>query len=276
MEFALLSALSWVGFDYTRKRLSAHFSAPLMSVIFSAIVLPVYLVYWLVVSRELPLPSYYVPATLSGLLAGVGSVCFIRALALGKVAVMLPMLCLTPVISGAAAWLWFGEALSQLELIAISILVVASFLLQGGRFTIQEPGSAYIVITSICWGLCIVFDKQALMYSPVDFHILYVTFIVLALNATLYRPVIVFKEIKRYSSVWIAAALCFSLAVTFQFIALESIQPGMLEALKRAIGIIGAGLIGVYLFKEKLTPTQWCCVGVILCTSAISSIQLTV
>lgn len=272
MEFAILSAFCWVGFDYTRKRLSAHFSAPMMSVVFSALVLPAYFIYWVVVSREFPQINYFAPATLSGVLAGIGSVCFIRALAVGKVALMLPMLCLTPVISGAVAWLYLGEALKHVELIAVTVLVIASFILQGGRFAIREPGAGYIVVTSFCWGLCIVFDKQALLHSDVDFHILYVTFIVLVLNFVLYRPALNLKDIRRFMPTWVAAAVCFSMAVTFQFIALQNIQPGILEALKRAIGIIGAGLIGVYLFKEKLTPTQWICVGVILLTSVIFSL----
>ncbi|MBQ4835053.1 EamA family transporter [Pseudoalteromonas luteoviolacea] len=271
MEFALLSALCWVGFDYARKRLSAFFSAPAMSVVFSATVLPVYVVYWLSFSRTLPQFDYFYPATISGVLAGVGSVCFIRALALGKVAVMLPMLCLTPVIAGSAAWVWMGEALSLTETVAVAVLVLASFILQGGRLSVQEPGAGYILVTSFCWGLCIVFDKQALQHSPVDFHILYVTFIVLVLNSILFRPSLSLDKLSKHKAMWVLAALCFSLAVTLQFIALQSIQPGILEALKRAIGIIGAGLIGVYVFKEKLTPTQWTCVGVILCTSALFS-----
>ncbi|AOT10529.1 SMR family transporter [Pseudoalteromonas luteoviolacea] len=272
MEFAIFSAFCWVGFDYTRKRLSAHFSAPIMSVVFSAIVLPAYFFYWVFVSGEFPQSNYFFPATLSGVLAGVGSVCFIRALAVGKVALMLPMLCLTPVISGSVAWLYLGEALREVELIAVTVLVIASFVLQGGRFSIREPGAGYIVVTSFCWGLCIVLDKQALQHSRVDFHVLYVTFIVLVLNSLLYRPSLNLKDIRQHLPIWIAASVCFSMAVTFQFIALQSIQPGILEALKRAIGIIGAGLIGVYLFKEKLTPTQWACVGVILITSVIFSV----
>ncbi|MCF2856056.1 EamA family transporter [Pseudoalteromonas sp. SMS1] len=272
MVYALLSALFWVGFDYTRKRLSADFSAPLMSVVFSALVLPCYMIYWFYADKTIPDSYYFFPATVSGLLAGIGSVCFIRALAVGKVAVMLPMLCLTPVISGIFAWFWLGESLSMIEVGAIAILVSASFILQGGRFTFLEQGSTYIFITAICWGCCIVFDKQALQASSIEFHIMYITFVVLAFNGLLFRPKLDLMKAMKFTRFWIGAAVCFSLAVTFQFVALLEVQPGILEALKRAIGIIGAGLIGVYIFREKLTPTQWTCVGVILITSVIFSI----
>ncbi|MBQ4810706.1 hypothetical protein A7985_09685 [Pseudoalteromonas luteoviolacea] len=271
MEFALVSALFWVGFDYTRKRLAAFFSAPLMSVVFSALVLPCYFIYWLFEDRSIPTIQYFYPATISGLLAGIGSVSFIRALAIGKVAVMLPMLCLTPVISGVFAWFWLGESLGGLELLAIAILVSASFILQGGKLTFLEPGSGYILLTAICWGCCIVFDKQALKLSSIEFHIVYITLVVLVFNGLLFRPKLCLAKITQYMWLWLSAAACFSLAVTFQFIALLEIQPGILEALKRAIGIIGAGLIGVYLFQEKLTPTQWSCIGVILVTSVLFS-----
>ncbi|KZN39098.1 EamA family transporter [Pseudoalteromonas luteoviolacea] len=272
MGFALLSALFWVGFDYTRKRLATHFSAPLMSVVFSSLVLPCYAIYWVYADRSIPNFQYFYPATVSGLLAGIGSVSFIRALAVGKVAIMLPMLCLTPVISGLFAWVWLGEALSLVEVGAIAILVSASFVLQGGRLTFLEPGSGYISLTAICWGCCIVFDKQALQESSIEFHVMYITFVVLVFNGLLFRPKLDFSKAMKFTGLWVGAAACFSLAVTFQFVALLDIQPGILEALKRAIGIIGAGLIGVYVFREKLTPTQWSCIGVILITSVIFSV----
>ncbi|KZN38612.1 hypothetical protein N480_13235 [Pseudoalteromonas luteoviolacea S2607] len=272
MEFALVSALFWVGFDYTRKRLAAFFSAPLMSVVFSVLVLPCYLVYWFYADKSVPAVQYFYPATISGLLAGIGSVSFIRALAVGKVAVMLPMLSLTPVISGVFAWIWLGESLSLIEVSAIAVLVSASFILQGGKLTFIEPGSGFILLTAMCWGCCIVFDKQALRHSSIEFHIAYITLVVLVFNGLLFRPKVELSKLLQYSGLWMSAAACFSFAVTLQFVALLEIQPGILEALKRAIGIIGAGLIGVYLFKEKLTPTQWSCIGVILVTSVIFSV----
>lgn len=56
MAIALFSALNWAVFDFLRKRLASYYSAAQMSVIFSLLVLPAYIGYWLVVDKQLQVP----------------------------------------------------------------------------------------------------------------------------------------------------------------------------------------------------------------------------
>ncbi|TMP31762.1 hypothetical protein CWB99_00450 [Pseudoalteromonas rubra] len=264
MLMALFSALCWACFDFLRKQLAQQFSAPLMSIMFSLLVLPGYLIYWAWLEAPLPDAAYFIPGTVSGLLAALGSVCFIRGLAVGKIAVMLPLLSITPVVSGAFAWAWLGEPLGEAELVALAAITLGSFILQGGRLSMAERGTGYMLVTALCWGMCIVFDKQALEFGSVSFHLIFLTLSVVLINSIVFRPELPIKSILSFKWQWGCAAFVFSFAVLGQLIALQQLQPGVMEAIKRAIGIISAAILGVYFYKETLKRHQWFSIFVIL------------
>jgi multidrug transporter EmrE-like cation transporter len=46
------------------------------------------------------------------------------------------------------------------------------------------------------------------------------------------------------------------LAVSGQWLAVTEIHPGIVETVKRGVGIIGAACWGVWLFGEKVKPWQ--------------------
>ncbi|WP_440056652.1 EamA family transporter (plasmid) [Pseudoalteromonas sp. T1lg65] len=271
MLLAFFSALCWAGFDYLRKRLTLHYDAALMSVLLSALVLPGYLIYWLYQGIYIPKVDYFLPASISGLLAAIGSVCFIKALSLGRIAVMLPVLSVTPAISGGFAWVWLGDSLTIVQLALLAGIVVASFFLLGGKVKLEEPGAKYILITVVSWGVCIVFDKQALKHSPVLFHAGYITLMVVIINFLLFRPKFSLSKLKPHLTLWFIASVAFASAVIFQLQALHEIQPGLVEGIKRAIGIVSACLVGFVLFSEYLTKLQLLMIGLILvCTLGLA------
>lgn len=273
MVIALFSALNWAVFDFLRKRLASHYSAAQMSVIFSLLVLPAYVGYWLIVDKQLPSSAYIAPAIASGILAAIGSVNFIQALALGRMAVILPLLSITPALAGVFAWLLLGEPLTTLQSILIAAIVFASFLLQGGRFSFQEPGAKQVAITAFCWGLCIVFDKQALQHSSLSFHAGFLTFMVFFVNLILLRPQFKNQNFRAHWLLWIISAVVFAAAVIFQMQALTEIQPGLVEGLKRAIGIVSASMFGMWFFKEAISTKEWLMISVILCCSAMLALN---
>ncbi|PCK32688.1 EamA family transporter [Pseudoalteromonas piscicida] len=273
MAIALFSALHWAVFDFLRKRLASYYSAAQMSVIFSLLVLPAYVGYWLVADKQLPNSDYLTPAIASGILAAIGSVNFIQALALGRMAVILPLLSVTPALAGVFAWLLLGEPLTVLQACLIAVIVAASFLLQGGRFSFQEPGAKQVAITSVCWGLCIVFDKQALQYSSLSFHAGFLTFMVFVVNFICLRPQFKRQNFKRHGWLWVLSSLVFAAAVISQMQALTEIQPGLVEGLKRAIGIVSASMLGMWFFKEAISRREWLMIMVILLSSAMLAIN---
>ncbi|MCF6434328.1 DMT family transporter [Pseudoalteromonas sp. MMG022] len=256
MLFAMLSALSWAGFDFCRKKLAAYYSAPLMSVVFSLSVLPVFLVLWLYAGAQLPTVEYFLPASVSGLLAAVASVSFIRALAIGKIAIVLSMLSFTPVCSALLAWLWLNEPLTTAQVLGIVGIVGGSFWLMGTRFKATESGIWHALLTSLCWGFSIVIDKYALQYGDKAFHATYITVIVLSATALVLGVRVKAADIQKHVGWWGLSALVFSSAVILQLVAIELMQPGIVEGLKRSVGITSAMLLGAWVFKEQLTIKQ--------------------
>lgn len=269
MAVALLSALHWAIFDFLRKRLASYYSAAQMSVMLSLLVLPVYLGYWCFVDKQLPDWKYLKPALISGVLAAIGSVSFIQALALGRMALILPLLSVTPAVAGIFAWILLGELLTLHQSLLLTVIVSASFILQGGKFIFQEPGAKQVTITSFCWGLCIVFDKQALQYSSLSFHATFITLMVLMVNFIFLRPRYSFHELTKHTGLWGLSTLVFAIAVIAQMQALSGLQPGMVEGLKRAIGIVSASLLGMWCFKEQLSIREWWMILVILIASVL-------
>ena len=273
MGVALLSALNWAAFDFFRKRLANHYSAAQMSVLFSVLVLPAYVVYWLTTNPSLPSQDYLIPALASGVLAAIGSVNFIQALALGRMAVVLPLLSITPALAGVFAWVLLSEPLTLLQWSLIGAIVVASFFLQGGRFSFHEPGAKQVAITSLCWGLCIVFDKQALQFSSLSFHAGFITFMVFFVNLVVLRPKLRGLQLRRHGLTWLVSAAVFAAAVILQMQALSTVQPGLVEGLKRAIGIVSASVLGVWCFKEAMRPREWQMISVILVCSVVLALS---
>ena len=68
----------------------------------------------------------------------------------------------------------------------------------------------------------------------------------------------------------IPALFVFVLAVVMQWMALEEIDAGIVETVKRSIGILGALIGGVLIFRERLKRSQilWCVV-ILLCIPVI-------
>jgi len=66
-------------------------------------------------------------------------------------------------------------------------------------------------------------------------------------------------SVPRYSGPWglmALALLVFVLAVSGQWLAVTEIHPGIVETVKRGVGIIGAACWGVWLFGENVKPWQ--------------------
>jgi len=68
----------------------------------------------------------------------------------------------------------------------------------------------------------------------------------------------------------VPALFVFVLAVVMQWMALEEIDTGIVETVKRSVGILGALIGGVLIFHERIRRSQiiWCVV-ILLCIPVI-------
>ena len=269
--FLLLASLAWVLFDFCRKRLVENNSPLLVSFVFSLFTLPVYLVFWLATdSSQLPqVMVYYVFASLSALLAALGAVAFISALGRGRFSILLPMLALTPLIAALLNAVVFSNILNWQAYTIIGICAYATYRLLGEGFAITEPGAGFMLLAAFSWAGCICLDQFVLSHASVSFHALWVNVImVLVLFCSLVtrrKRALLPKGRKIY---W-AIGLCgFAAAVLLQFSALRYLDASIVEAVKRAIGIVAAMIVGSVFLREKLKPYQYV-YGVIIIFSVL-------
>lgn len=282
MIYALLSALAWSVMDMLRKRL-ARYASPLTLAIWLALgVTPLYVLAWGMGDWGGPEPDYWLPGLLSVVAASLAAFCFMKALSVGRIATLIPVLSVTPVIASLLSWLLLADTLTLPELLAIAVIVVAVFLLNGGMKVITSPdhagpGFGLMLVVSACWGVVIVLDQWALRSAPLPFHGVVQSggmFLLLSCvawatsNKGELRLLPVFNG---HVGLLLLAIATFASAVSLQWLALETIHAGILETVKRGVGIIGAAVWGVWLFHERVTIWQLILMlVVILATSFLS------
>lgn len=262
LAYLFISSIAWTLFDLARKHL-AHNERPLaLTLAFNLGAFPLYLAAWYGSAEGWGAAEYWQPALVASILAAIAAVGFISALKLGDIARVVPVLALTPIISTLFAGFVLGESLTLIQWGAMLITVVAIAGAQGGIAYVRSKPFLLMLLVSICWGLGIVFDKLALQHAGPLFHGVIQTFnvaVVLILFAFMTRQSIAIK------GSWIRlipALLVFVIAVVMQWMSLEQVDAGIVETVKRSVGIIGALIGGVLIFRERLRVSQivWCVV----------------
>ncbi len=264
--YLLLSAFCWAAFDYIRKTLTKSLSPAQLTVLFTLVALPLYILYWVVEGSAVPVwRDYLVPATISGGLAALGSVQYLNALQRGDISKVIPILCVTPVISGIAGWLVLNDALTWLNWCMVVCIAVGCALMGTNSLNLRTSGFIPACITALSWGLCIVFDKVALQYAAISFHLVFLSVCILALNWFFLRPKLTIVQSGKLSQVLFGAGI-FVGAIVFQLNALQEIHPGIVEATKRGLGVVSALGVGYWLLSEHITRKQlFLCFALVVC-----------
>jgi len=280
MFFALISAVAWSLFDLARKHLTASVSPLVLSLWLAGCVAPVYLLVWLFSDAAFPAAGYWLPGCVSLVAAAIASFSFIKALASGSMARLIPVLSLTPVFASLFSWLLLNEHINAGQGAAIACIVVAIFLLQGGWKLLSDPshagaGFGLMLLVSLCWGIGAVFDKWALKSAPISFHGIFQS----GGTALLTYCAYLFFEVRtgkagavprftgRYRELVMAVSV-FAIAVSCQWMAITGIHPGIVETIKRGTGILGAALWGVWLFNESVNRWQLALMALIVAATA--------
>lgn len=263
MIFSLLSAICWSLFDIARKELAQNVEPKFLSLAMSVSVLPLFFILWALQGFNVPNHEYFLPATFSGILAAIGSVCFMLAISKGKLAIVLSITACTPFISAVVSFIFLNELVSNIEWLGIILVVVATWLLAGTAFSSDDKSAIYAVITALAWGTCIVLDKKALVSGSSAFHGMYLTSIIIFVLFVCVRTSTQWLALKSNSLWWAIAVFTFFAAVLLQFSALEYLNPGVVEAIKRGLGIVMAVFIGRVFYQESLSLKQKTGVGIV-------------
>ncbi|WMN62182.1 DMT family transporter (plasmid) [Pseudoalteromonas xiamenensis] len=246
--------------------LTKSFSAAELTVFFTLVALPLYVFYWIAQGAPEPVwADYLVPACLSGGLAALGSVQYLNALKRGDISKVIPVLCVTPVISGIAGWLVLNEALSWLDWCMVFLIAVGCAIMGTKSLNMRTSGFIPACITALSWGLCIVFDKVALQYATISFHLVFLSVCIVALNWFFLRPNLTIKQSEKLKMVFVGAGI-FVGAIVFQLNALQEFHPGIVEATKRGLGVVSALAVGYWVLSEQITRKQlFLCFALVTC-----------
>jgi len=273
LALALLSALAWSGLDAARKSLAGHLQ-PLPAVVLLTWGQVPLFVAWLVASVPegavaVPPAAYWLPGLASVAGNVVANLLFMVALRLSPLSATVPLLAFVPVFATLVALPLLGELPTPSALVGIALVVGGALALNANRSTrglsglvrglLAEKGSLPMLGVSLCWGLSVAFDKLAIAYAPPPVHALALNLGVgVVLLAWLVRrgQLAALGEVRFVVGPWLLAVVFAGLALAAQLVALGELYIGILEAIKRFVGLAMAVVLGRMLFAESISASK--------------------
>lgn len=275
----VVTSLGWAGLDASRKALVAHVEPVPLVVLLSLGQLPLFGI-WAATTSPWPTfdPAYVVPAAISLGLNVVANVLFMVAVQRSPLSLVIPLLAFVPVLSTLVAQPLLGELPGPLQLIGIAAVVLGALSLGAdaaegkgpvamARAIVREPGTLPMLGVAAAWSLTLIFDKQAVRVASVASHSMVLNAgLVVALGGWLVARgrVRTLGAVRRAPKAYVAGVLLSVVALGFQLLAVQHLLVGVLEAIKRAIGITMSVVVGRLMFGEPVTRAKLLAVALLL------------
>lgn len=271
----VVAAAGWSGLDIARK-VAVNRMKPLVVLVWLVAGQTVLFSGWAAYegTAVASVPVYAALAAVSVALNVVANLAYLHAVRISPFSVVIPMLSFVPVFTVAAANPLLGEMPSQRQLVGIAVVVIGTLALgatgDGGAPTkrglgarlwglaqglVRERGAVFMLATALCWSMTMVVDKMALQYAPAALH-------GLVLNAGVGVALVVWLiargrmgelgQIRGNVGVLVAAVATATLGLGAQLFAVQLLLAGVVEAIKRAFGLVVAVLVGRIFFGEAL------------------------
>lgn len=263
---ALASAAAWSCFDAVRKALSRDVPPAILGVWLSLAQVPPLMI-WAGTRDPMRLPlASLAPMLGSAALALAGLLWFLMALRRSPISLTIPLLSFTPVMAMLLAWA-FRHQTPTWHQGAGALLVVAGALAMGLKSSrwpglrafAGEPGVRCMLGTALAWALSAVFNQAALARGANSWYAAFLSLAVglmmaaalLALRrgADLVRSLKVLAGLPKLA---LPAAVLGGLALAFELEALRAAPIGLVEVVKRGLGMSGAILLGRIFFREPV------------------------
>lgn len=272
---ALGSSVSWAGLDTCRKVLSHDLPTVPIVVCLTLGQLPLFGL-WLVIEPAYTItPGYVWPASLAVLLNGLANLLFVRAVQVSPLSLTVPLLSLTPVFTTLMSLVLLHEVPTLRQTCGILLVVAGAFSmhpvhagtprLQGmWQAYIAERGSILMTGVALLWSMTAPLDKLAIARSAVPMHALVqcggvALLLLLVLAGT--RRYGDLRTIKGHVVPLLVAVVFGTAALGLQFMAFQVMLVGLMEVIKRVIGLVSAVLLGYLLFGEALTVQKLRAIG---------------
>jgi len=277
-----VSSLGWAALDALRKSLASRCDPVPLAALLAGGQLPLFLA-WVALSGSATVSAGYVlPGGATVALNVVANLLFLRAVRISPLSATIPFLSFTPVFSTVLSALLLDERPGLDDLGGIALVVVGAVLVNArwdgsarAAALLHEPGSVLMTGVALLWSLTAVLDKRALAFASVPVHAAIqcagVAAVLLA-ALTARRRVGELRCVVPVRGRLALALLAAGVGLAFQFLALRLTLVGIMEALKRSIGMLFAVGVGRVVFHEPLTPGK--IAGVVLMSAGVVLIVL--
>jgi drug/metabolite transporter (DMT)-like permease len=277
LVIAFIGAACWAGLDVTRKLLVRGMEPVAAAGWLALLNAPVFLGWALLAPGPSPSPGYWLPGGTALVLQVAANVLFFRALFLSPLSLTIPFLSLTPVFTSLIALVLLDEHPSTLQWAGIVLVVLGALGLHGwgGSLLValrRERGSLYMIVVALIWSVTGSLAKLSLEHASIPWHgAIQTGGVGLAiLGGLLVRSGPARLRMPASHRRWLAASWLFSLAaLTCQYAAIRLIFVGLVEALKRGVGMTSSVLLGRALFGESLTPAKAIAVALMIAGVAL-------
>lgn len=262
------TAVGWAGFDAARKSLAAHIEP--LPLVFALMLgqVPLFALWTQVVGGWSAAPGYAAPAFASVALNVAANLLFVNALRVSPLSVTIPFLSLSPVFAALAAYPVLGEAPAVGQAFGVVAIVAGAIVVNasgaGGiaglwRAYLRERGCVYMTVVAALWALSATFDKAACEHADPALHGMVqcagVGAAVFAWLVVRGRAGEVRGAFGRPAGLLLAVAFGVA-ALGLQLLAFKVALVSLVEAVKRAVGMLSALVVGRVVFHESVTPSK--------------------
>lgn len=269
LTLAVAASLAWVGLDVARKSLARSVPAIPLVVALAGGQAVVFLGWVLIEPEGAPGADYLLPGMASVLLNAAANLLFVHAVSVSPLARTVPLLSLTPVLSGVAAAVSLGERPGGWQVLGAVLVVigVGRLAIGGGeamgnwwRAVQRERGTVPMLAVAVLWSFSAACDKAAIDHASAPWHgfVLGAGVAVLMLLVALARGGSADFGALRTRSFGVALAALFgAVAILLQLWSYDGLLVATVETIKRVIGIVLAILLGRMLFGERTGSEVW-------------------
>ncbi len=262
-----LSAVCWSLFDASRKKVGEKLD-PIQTlvVIMSYTAIPVLI--WGLQTNSLSFnSSYLVWGTFGFLVNFWANYSFINSVKKGDLGEVIPILSLIPAITAVFSFFFLQEVLKQHQVLGIFVIYLGTGVLIGFLPKNWSRSHWWMIQAAIAWSLMGVFDKKCLEHATIQSHFLYqlLGICLIALIASKKLPrflwnVSLFKSYAPWAALGVLSAIG---AIVWQLEAIQVSYLGIFEGVKRGVSMLLSMLLGVFLFREKVSAKKLLALSII-------------
>lgn len=273
---SIACAAAYSASDSFRKAVPSDASA-LLALFYAFLLEAPILALWLILGGDFRLSAGYALPGAAAAVVGLGAnILFMVALRRSPLSLMVPMLALVPVITAVVSGLLIGERPSAAQSFGIVFVAVGLFALYvpaGPGFSLRgvarafarEPGTKPMMGVALLWSINPPVDKLSLEHASVGMHGLLQLLILASVlgiwllarggTQSLRLPQGALRPL-------VGVGLTAGIGYGLQLLAYQMTLVAFVELIKRAIGLLGAMLLGRAYFQETITGPKMVGIGV--------------